>query len=74
LVSTTNFDVVTDQSFSSVSLGDLFDSINDTLYTQLVSNKDALLHNYINTARTNTSSYEGVFDETNWDKNSVMDI
>eukprot|EP00801_Mesodinium_rubrum_P001275 Mrub_01275.p1 GENE.Mrub_01275~~Mrub_01275.p1 ORF type:complete len:729 (-),score=69.21 Mrub_01275:105-2042(-) len=74
LVSTKNFDTVTDSSFSTVSVGDMFDSINGRLYNELQTNNDLLLYNYINTARGNASSYEGVFNESSWESNSIIDI
>jgi len=44
LVNTKNFDVVTDDTFSSVAIGELFDKINNKLASHLVDNQDALLH------------------------------
>jgi hypothetical protein len=44
LVNTKNFDVVTDDTFSSVAIGELFDKINIKLAIHLVFNQDALLH------------------------------
>lgn len=74
LVSTVNFDEVTDASFSNVAVGDLFDEINTTLFEQLSSNNDQVVFDTLNTARGKSSSYEGVLSETEWDHGSVVDL
>lgn len=55
-MSTTNYNSVTDNTFSTIAIGDLFDQINTTIKEQLSVNKDHLVNEALNTARIKASS------------------